>query len=146
MLLSFLSPVYTPPPVEQRTGAGIFKQSMGARKRVVIGLSYRAVRLHSQAELNLGIDSRAPKKFNIRARVRSSFTLILTSLCRADSPMLHLLAGGTGVYPIIKQQKNCGILPVYYSMLESKQLKLHLTGRSKMKFKYRKNIFEGSPF
>jgi hypothetical protein len=31
--------------------AGIFKQSMGARNRVGIGLSYRPARLHSVAEL-----------------------------------------------------------------------------------------------
>jgi hypothetical protein len=31
--------------------AGIFKQSMGARNRVGIWLSYRAARLHSLAEL-----------------------------------------------------------------------------------------------
>jgi hypothetical protein len=34
-----------------RTCAGIFKQSMGARNRVGIGLSYRHARLHSLAEL-----------------------------------------------------------------------------------------------
>ncbi len=44
------------------TCAGIFKQSMGARNRVRIGLSYRLARLHSLAELVpfLGIDSWAP--------------------------------------------------------------------------------------
>jgi hypothetical protein len=31
--------------------AGIFKQSMGARNRLGIGLSYRSSRLHSLAEL-----------------------------------------------------------------------------------------------
>jgi hypothetical protein len=31
--------------------AGIFKQSMGARNRVGLGLSYRPSRLHSLAEL-----------------------------------------------------------------------------------------------
>jgi hypothetical protein len=31
--------------------AGIFKQSMGARNRVGIGLSYRPARLHTLAEL-----------------------------------------------------------------------------------------------
>jgi hypothetical protein len=31
--------------------AGIFKQSMGARNRAEIGLSYRPARLHSLAEL-----------------------------------------------------------------------------------------------
>ena len=31
--------------------AGIFKQSMGARNRVGIGLSYRPAKLHSLAEL-----------------------------------------------------------------------------------------------
>ncbi len=31
--------------------AGIFKQSLGARNRVGIGLSYRPARLHSLAEL-----------------------------------------------------------------------------------------------
>jgi hypothetical protein len=59
--------------------------------------------------------------------------------------MPHLLAGEAGVYPIIKTAKNCGILPFYYSMLRSKQHKLHFTGRSKIKFQYRKNIFKGSP-
>jgi hypothetical protein len=34
----------------QKPGAGIFKQSMGARNRVGIGLSYRTARLHRQAE------------------------------------------------------------------------------------------------
>jgi hypothetical protein len=33
--------------------AGIFKQSMGARNRVGIGLSYRPARLHVLAELVL---------------------------------------------------------------------------------------------
>jgi hypothetical protein len=33
------------------SSAGIFKQSMGARNRVGIGLSYRAARLHSLPEL-----------------------------------------------------------------------------------------------
>jgi len=33
------------------TGDGIFKQSMGARNRVGIGLSYRPARLHRLAEL-----------------------------------------------------------------------------------------------
>jgi hypothetical protein len=37
--------------------AGIFKQSMGARNRVGIGLSYRPARLHRLAELFLGIIS-----------------------------------------------------------------------------------------
>jgi hypothetical protein len=32
-------------------GAGIFKQSLGARNRVGIGLSYRPARLHSLAKL-----------------------------------------------------------------------------------------------
>ena len=32
------------------TCAGIFKQSLGARKRVGIGLSYHLARLHSLAE------------------------------------------------------------------------------------------------
>ncbi len=31
--------------------AGIFKQSIGARNRVGIGMSYRSARLHSLAEL-----------------------------------------------------------------------------------------------
>jgi hypothetical protein len=34
-----------------KTSAGIFKQSMGARNRVGIGLSYRPDRLHRLAEL-----------------------------------------------------------------------------------------------
>jgi hypothetical protein len=41
--------------------AGIFKQSMGARNRGGMGLSYRPARLHRLAELFLGIDSWAPK-------------------------------------------------------------------------------------
>jgi hypothetical protein len=36
--------------VALRAGAGIFKQSMGARHRVEIGLSYRPARLHRLAE------------------------------------------------------------------------------------------------
>ncbi len=40
--------------------AGIFKQSLGARNRVGIWLSYRPARLHRLAELILGIDSWAP--------------------------------------------------------------------------------------
>ncbi len=44
----------TPPPktqLKQKTGAGIFKQSIEARNRVEIGLSYRPARLHRLAEL-----------------------------------------------------------------------------------------------
>jgi hypothetical protein len=46
--------------------AGIFKQSMGARNRVGIGLSYRPARIHTTAWRNwfLGIDSWTPLKFN----------------------------------------------------------------------------------
>jgi hypothetical protein len=33
------------------SSAGIFKQSIGVRKRVAIGLSYRPARLHRLAEL-----------------------------------------------------------------------------------------------
>jgi hypothetical protein len=33
------------------SSAGIFKQSIGVRNRVAIGLSYRPARLHSLAEL-----------------------------------------------------------------------------------------------
>jgi hypothetical protein len=35
----------------ERASAGIFKQSMGARNRVGIGLSYRPAKLQSLAEL-----------------------------------------------------------------------------------------------
>jgi hypothetical protein len=35
--------------------AGVFKQSMGARIRVGVGLSYRAARLHRLAELIPGL-------------------------------------------------------------------------------------------
>ncbi len=43
------------------SSAGIFKQSMGARNRVGIGLSYRPARLNSLAELGFyGIDYWAP--------------------------------------------------------------------------------------
>ncbi len=38
-----------PPPLQYR--AGIFKQSMGARNQIGIGLSYRPARLHRLAEL-----------------------------------------------------------------------------------------------
>jgi hypothetical protein len=48
--------------------AGIFKQSMGARNRLGIGLSYRPARLHRLAELILEIDSWVPQKFKIRAQ------------------------------------------------------------------------------
>jgi hypothetical protein len=34
---------------KKKSSAGIFKQSLGARNRVGIGLSYRPVRLHSLA-------------------------------------------------------------------------------------------------
>jgi hypothetical protein len=37
--------------IKQKTCAGIFKQSMGARNRERIGLSYLPVRLHRLAEL-----------------------------------------------------------------------------------------------
>jgi hypothetical protein len=37
----------------EQSSAGIFKQSMGARNRVGIELSYRPARLHSLAELVL---------------------------------------------------------------------------------------------
>jgi hypothetical protein len=40
--------------------AGIFKQYMGARNRVGIGLSYRPARLYSLTKLVLGTDSGAP--------------------------------------------------------------------------------------
>ncbi len=48
--------------------AGIFKQSMGARNRVGIGLSYRPARLHSLDELEstLGL----LKSLKIRAQMR----------------------------------------------------------------------------
>jgi hypothetical protein len=45
--------------------AEIFKQSMGARNRLGIGLSYRPARLHSLAVLILGL----LKSLNIRALV-----------------------------------------------------------------------------
>ncbi len=46
---------------EYGPSAGIFKQSMGARYRVGIGLSYRPERLHSLAEfVPYGINSLAP--------------------------------------------------------------------------------------
>ncbi len=50
------------------TCAGIFKQSMGARNRVVIGMSYRTARLHSLAELvpwNRFLDSLKVSKFGL---------------------------------------------------------------------------------
>jgi hypothetical protein len=48
---------------DQTHRAGIFKQSMGARNRVGIGLSYRPTRLHRLAKFILGIDSWAPLTF-----------------------------------------------------------------------------------
>ncbi len=52
--------------------AGIFKQSMGARNRVGIGLSYRPTRLHSLAELvhwNRFLGSlKVKKKFGLAGR------------------------------------------------------------------------------
>ncbi len=48
--------------------AGIFKQSMGARNRVGIGMSYRPVRLHGRAELiprNRFLGSLKVKKFGL---------------------------------------------------------------------------------
>ncbi len=48
--------------------AGIFKQSMGVRNRVGIGLSYRSARLHRLAELFLGIDSWAQEYNSVRKK------------------------------------------------------------------------------
>jgi hypothetical protein len=50
-------------------GAGIFKQSMGARNRIEIGLSYRPARLHGWRNFFLGIDSWVHKRLKIRARI-----------------------------------------------------------------------------
>jgi hypothetical protein len=53
------------------SGAGIFKQSIGARNRVVIGLSYRLARQHRLAELipwNRFLGSLKVKKFRLRIR------------------------------------------------------------------------------
>jgi hypothetical protein len=52
-------------PSGKENGAGIFKHSMEAGNRVVIGLSYRPSRLHSLAELVLGL----LKSLKIRAQV-----------------------------------------------------------------------------
>jgi hypothetical protein len=49
--------------MEDDISAGIFKQSMGARNRVGIGLSYRPARLHRLWERFLKIDSLAPQTF-----------------------------------------------------------------------------------
>jgi hypothetical protein len=53
--LSTYTPVCLPPSGIDFSGtmstAGIFNQSMGARNRVGIGLSYRPARLHSLADL-----------------------------------------------------------------------------------------------
>jgi hypothetical protein len=46
-----------------KSRAGIFKKSKGARNRVGIGLSYRPAKLHRLAEFFLGIDYWAPKTF-----------------------------------------------------------------------------------
>jgi hypothetical protein len=54
---------------------GSFKQSMGARNRAGLGLSYQPARLHRLTEMilwkfqeinSVGVDSRAPKSFKIR--------------------------------------------------------------------------------
>ncbi len=49
--------------------AGLFKQSMGARNRIGIGLSYRPARLYAVAELipwNRFLGSLKVKKFGLR--------------------------------------------------------------------------------
>jgi hypothetical protein len=51
------------------SGAGIFKQSMGARNRVGVELSYQPARLHSLGELvplNRFLGSLEVKKFGLR--------------------------------------------------------------------------------
>jgi hypothetical protein len=53
---------------DKELSAGIFKQSMGARNRGGIGLSYRPARLHSLAELvpwNRFLGSLKVKKFGL---------------------------------------------------------------------------------
>jgi hypothetical protein len=63
--------VHTPPPPPVTTvasSAGIFKQSMGARNRVGIGLSHWPTRLHGLAELipwNRFLGSLKVKKFGL---------------------------------------------------------------------------------
>ncbi len=103
--------------------AGIFKQSMGARNRVGIGLSYRPARIHTTAWRNwfFGIDSWTPLKFKnsgsewggggYSRRTWNTFTRIgeeertekslicpswtseRPSLCRLSKPFLHLWTG-----------------------------------------------------
>jgi hypothetical protein len=55
--------------IDDRNCAGILEQSMWARNRVGIGLSYRPARLHSWRNPFLGIDSWAPEKFKISSLV-----------------------------------------------------------------------------
>ncbi len=76
-----------PPPTQQNlrekaTCAGIFRQSMGARNWVGIGLSYRPDRLHSLAELvpwNRFLGSLKVKKFGLCTRLCSSTLPLLWS-------------------------------------------------------------------
>jgi hypothetical protein len=53
------------------TSDGIFRQSMGARNRLGIGMLYRPARLHSLAELVLWNRFRAPKK---SLKIRAQYT------------------------------------------------------------------------
>jgi hypothetical protein len=58
--------------------AGIFKQSMGARNRVGIGLSYQPARLHSVAELvswNRFLSSLKVEKFGLCTMGRGAFSI-----------------------------------------------------------------------
>ncbi len=63
--------------------AGILEQSMGARNRVGIGLSYRPARLHVHTvgwrNQFLGIDSWAPYKFKNTASGDSQFLVYIKS-------------------------------------------------------------------
>ncbi len=60
-LLNFILLVLSSPCLSiYKNCVGIFKQSMGARHREGIGLSFRQARLHSLAELVPWIDSWAP--------------------------------------------------------------------------------------
>jgi hypothetical protein len=56
---------------EERTSAGIFKQSMGAKNRVGIGLSFRPARLHGTQPGGIGSSESIPglpKSLKIRAQ------------------------------------------------------------------------------
>ncbi len=75
---------------EVGTKAGIFKQSMGARNRVGIGLSYWPARLHRRAELipwNRFLGS--GKKYGLKEKGRAA-------ICKSTGSYISLVLLGRG--------------------------------------------------